>query len=49
MPHCVGGAPILFAGRITPHWMHETVLKALEKVPECRYTLCGPVGAMVGR
>ena len=44
MPDDGGDARIIFAGGITPQWMHETVLKALEKVPECRYTLCGPVG-----
>ena len=38
MPDDGGDARIIFAGGITPQWMHETVLKALEKVPECRYT-----------
>lgn len=30
-----------FAGGITPQWMHENILKALEQVPECGYILCG--------
>ena len=32
MPDDGGDARIIFAGGITPQWMHETVLKALEKV-----------------
>ena len=32
----------IFAGNVTPQWMHETVLQALGSVPAYRYTLCGP-------
>ena len=31
-----------FAGGVTEQWMHEGILKALEQLPDCRYTLCGP-------
>ena len=33
-----------FAGGISAQWMHENILKALQQLPECRYTLCGPGG-----
>lgn len=34
---------IIFAGGISDQWMHVSILKALEQIPGCRYTLCGPV------
>ena len=36
---------VIFAGGIVEQWMHETILQALTKVPQCRYTLCGPCRA----
>ena len=33
-----------FAGGVTAQWMHDAILKALELLPDCRYTLCGPCG-----
>lgn len=33
---------LIFAGGISEQWMHENILVALEKLPDCRYTLCGP-------
>ena len=32
---------VVFAGGISDQWNHHTLLKALDKVPECRYCLCG--------
>lgn len=34
---------IVFAGGITDEWCHHTILEALEKLPDCRYVLCGRV------
>lgn len=34
---------LAFAGGISRQWNHHTIIKALEKLPECRYRLCGPV------
>lgn len=34
---------LVFAGAINQHWSHHTIIKALEKLPECHYRLCGPV------
>lgn len=33
---------LVFAGGITRQWNHHTIVRALEKLPECRYRLCGP-------
>ena len=38
----VGEKRAIFAGGISPQWMHEVILQALSQVPECGYTLCGP-------
>lgn len=35
---------LCFAGGITPLWNHETVLRALETLPEVRYAFCGNAG-----
>lgn len=32
---------IVFAGGISDQWMHESILHALERIPDCRYVLCG--------
>lgn len=32
---------LAFAGGVAPNWNHETVLRAMEQIPDCRYTLCG--------
>ncbi len=34
---------LVFAGGVSPQWNHHIVIRALEKLPECRYLLCGPV------
>lgn len=34
---------LVFAGGIARAWNHHTIIKALEKLPECRYRLCGTV------
>ena len=36
---------LVFAGGITAQWNHHTIVQALEKLPECRYRLCGPAPA----
>ena len=35
------GKTLIFAGGISPQWEHHTILQALERLPECRYHLCG--------
>ena len=35
---------LVFAGGVSRPWNHHTIIKALEKLPECRYRLCGPAG-----
>lgn len=34
---------LVFAGGVSRMWNHHTVVKALERLPDCRYLLCGPV------
>lgn len=34
---------LAFAGGISRQWNHHTIIKALEKLPDCRYRLCGPI------
>lgn len=34
---------LVFAGGVNPSWNHHTIIRALEKLPECRYLFCGPV------
>lgn len=34
---------LVFAGGIAGQWNHHHIIKALEKLPECRYLLCGSV------
>lgn len=33
---------LVFAGGVSRQWNHHTIIKALEKLPECEYLLCGP-------
>ncbi len=33
---------IVFAGGVSEQWNHHTLIKAMEKVPDCTYCLCGP-------
>ncbi len=33
---------ICFAGCISPRWMHEIIIKAVETVPNVKYIMCGP-------
>ncbi len=35
------GKRIAFAGGISAQWNHHILLKAMEKIPGCRYSLCG--------
>ena len=37
----VSSKTLVFAGGVTRQWNHHTILKALERLPECRYHLCG--------
>lgn len=32
---------LAFAGGISRQWNHNTIIKALERLPDCRYRLCG--------
>ncbi len=32
---------LVFAGGISRQWNHHTIIKALEKLPDCEYILCG--------
>ncbi len=32
---------LAFAGGISRHWNHHVIIKALERLPDCRYRLCG--------
>lgn len=32
---------LVFAGGISLQWNHHTIIKALEKLPDCEYLLCG--------
>lgn len=36
-----GGRTLVFAGGISRQWNHHTIIKALEKLPDCEYLLCG--------
>ena len=36
---------LVFAGGISSQWNHHTIIKALERLPDCRYRLCGYVDA----
>ena len=43
MPEPAVGSRIVFAGGISRQWNHHVILQALEKLPQCRYCLCGIV------
>lgn len=34
---------LCFAGNVAEQWNHETVLRAMEQIPQINYKLCGPV------
>lgn len=34
-------ASIVFAGGISSQWNHQRIIQALERLPNCRYVLCG--------
>lgn len=36
---------LVFAGGISRQWNHHTIIEALERLPDCRYRLCGPAEA----
>ena len=35
------GRALGFAGGITENWSHQTVIEAIETIPDCKYILCG--------
>lgn len=35
---------LVFAGGVSAQWNHHVIIKALERLPECEYRLCGPAG-----
>ena len=37
-----GSYRLIFAGGIDQQWNHHRIIQALERLPECRYCLCGP-------
>lgn len=36
---------LIFAGGISRQWNHHTIIRALEKLPDCEYLLCGTASA----
>lgn len=44
-PPDISSKILVFAGGISGQWNHHTILKAMERLPGCRYRLCGPAEA----
>lgn len=44
VPPDISSKTLVFAGGITNQWSHHIIIKALERLPDCRYCLCGSVG-----
>ena len=42
-PPDISSKTLVFAGGISRQWNHHTIIKALERLPDVRYCLCGPV------
>ena len=40
----ISSKTVVFAGGISRQWNHGTIIKALERLPDVRYCLCGPAG-----
>lgn len=42
-PPDISSKTLVFAGGISRQWNHHAIIKALERLPDVRYRLCGPV------
>lgn len=43
-PPDISSKTLVFAGGISSQWNHHNIIKALERLPDCRYRLCGSAG-----
>ena len=34
---------LFFAGGVTKQWNHEAIIRAIDRIPNCTYELCGPI------
>lgn len=41
-PPDISSKTLVFAGGISSLWKHHTIIKVLERLPDCHYRMCGP-------